>query len=31
MIQRTQSAAFLGGAYVLPRGSIDPQGSIRAC
>jgi 8-oxo-dGTP pyrophosphatase MutT (NUDIX family) len=25
MIQRTQSAAFLGGAYVFPGGAIDPQ------
>src|SRR4051812_47610398 len=27
MIQRTQSAAFLGGAYVFPGGSLDPQDS----
>src|SRR5436190_19761554 len=25
MIQRTQSAAFLGGAYVFPGGAVDPQ------
>jgi glyoxylase-like metal-dependent hydrolase (beta-lactamase superfamily II)/8-oxo-dGTP pyrophosphatase MutT (NUDIX family) len=25
MLQRTQSAAFLGGAYVFPGGSLDPQ------
>jgi glyoxylase-like metal-dependent hydrolase (beta-lactamase superfamily II)/8-oxo-dGTP pyrophosphatase MutT (NUDIX family) len=25
MIQRTQSAAFLGGAYVFPGGALDPQ------
>src|SRR3981189_3259243 len=27
MLQRTQSAAFLGGAYVFPGGSLDPQDS----
>jgi glyoxylase-like metal-dependent hydrolase (beta-lactamase superfamily II)/8-oxo-dGTP pyrophosphatase MutT (NUDIX family) len=27
MIQRTQSAAFLGGAYVFPGGSLEPQDS----
>src|SRR5215212_2480192 len=27
MIQRTQSAAFLGGAYVFPGGALDPQDS----
>jgi len=27
MIQRTQSAAFLGGAYVFPGGAIDPADS----
>ena len=25
MLQRTQNAAFLGGAYVFPGGSLDPQ------
>jgi glyoxylase-like metal-dependent hydrolase (beta-lactamase superfamily II)/8-oxo-dGTP pyrophosphatase MutT (NUDIX family) len=25
MLQRTQSAAFLGGAYVFPGGSLDPE------
>jgi glyoxylase-like metal-dependent hydrolase (beta-lactamase superfamily II)/8-oxo-dGTP pyrophosphatase MutT (NUDIX family) len=27
MLQRTHSAAFLGGAYVFPGGSLDPQDS----
>ena len=27
MLQRTQNAAFLGGAYVFPGGSLDPQDS----
>ena len=27
MLQRTQSAVFLGGAYVFPGGSLDPQDS----
>src|SRR5688572_23456353 len=27
MLQRAQSAAFLGGAYVFPGGSLDPQDS----
>ncbi len=27
MIQRTKSAAFLGGAYVFPGGALDPQDS----
>ncbi|HYI86313.1 MAG TPA: MBL fold metallo-hydrolase, partial [Burkholderiales bacterium] len=27
MLQRTQNAAFLGGAYVYPGGSLDPQDS----
>jgi glyoxylase-like metal-dependent hydrolase (beta-lactamase superfamily II)/8-oxo-dGTP pyrophosphatase MutT (NUDIX family) len=29
MLQRTQSAAFLGGAYVFPGGALDPQDSDR--
>ena len=30
MLQRTQNAAFLGGAYVFPGGSLDPAGRRHA-
>ena len=30
MLQRTQNAAFLGGAYVFPGGSLDPRTAMRA-